>query len=81
MSGFTAQSVYGASTQAPSYAVAQPTQAMAIDVDIPNGWRGLISPSNPLFWVGALVLAAVGAGAVAGSVRLGPAKIAAKVGD
>jgi len=81
MSGFTAASVYGATTQAPSYAVAQPTQAMAIDIDIPNGWRGLVSPSNPLFWAGVLVLAAVGAAGVAGSVRLGPAKIAAKVGD
>jgi hypothetical protein len=76
---FTSQSLYGTTPQAPSYGVAAPTQAMATD-DIPAGLRGLISPSNPLFWFGALLLATAGAFGVAGSVRLGPAKLSAELG-
>lgn len=48
--------------------------------DLGTGWKSLVNPKNPLFWFGVVMLATVGAAGVAGSVRLGPAKLAAKVG-
>lgn len=77
---FTAQSLYGATPQAPSYGVAAPTQTMATN-DITSGWRGLVDPNNPLVWFGAILLVTVGAAGVAGSVRLGKATLRASVGD
>lgn len=76
---YTAQSLYGATPQAPSYGVAAPTQGMSTD-NIATGWKGLIDPNNPLVWFGAILLVTVGAAGVAGSVRLGRAKISASVG-
>lgn len=73
MNGYTAQSLYGATPQAPSYGVAAPTQGMSTD-DITSGWRGLIDPNNPLMWFGVVLLVTVGAAGVAGSVRLGRAR-------
>jgi hypothetical protein len=75
---FSAQSLYGATPQAPSYGVAAPTQAMGTD-DITAGWKGLLDPNNPLFWFGAILLVTVGAVGVAGSVRLGRAKVSASL--
>lgn len=71
---FTAQSVYGQTPQAPSYGIAAPTQSMATD-DIVAGWKGLLDPGNPLVWFGAILLVTVGAAGVAGSVRIGKAKL------
>ena len=75
---FTASSLYGATPQAPSYGVAAPTQAMGTD-DVTSGWKGLLDPNNPLFWFGAILLVTVGAVGVAGSVRLGRARVAAEI--
>lgn len=75
---YTAQSLYGASPQAPSYGIAAPTQSMATD-DIRTGWKGLIDPNNPLMWFGVILLVTVGAAGVAGSVRLGRARFSAAV--
>lgn len=80
---YTAQSLYGVTPQAPSYGqVAAPTQHMATD-DIASGWRGLVDPRNPLMWVGVVLLITVGAAGVAGSVRLGRARLSldADTGD
>lgn len=78
---YDAQSVYGVTPQVASYAgVAAPTQGMATD-SISSGWRGLVDPQNPLFWFGAVLLVTVGAAGVAGSVRLGRAKIGVNVGS
>lgn len=77
---FDAQSLYGATPQAPSYGVAAPTQAMGTD-DIAAGWKGLVDPNNPLFWFGAILLVTVGAVGVAGSVRLGRARVAASIDE
>jgi len=71
---YDAQSIYGATPQAPSYGVAAPTQAMGTD-DIRTGWRGLVDPNNPLMWFGVILLVTVGAAGVAGSVRLGRARL------
>jgi hypothetical protein len=73
---FTAASLYGATPQAPSYGVAAPTQQMATD-DITSGWKGLFDPNNPLFWFGVVLAVTLGAAGVAGSVRLGRAKLSA----
>ena len=79
MSGFNAASVYGATPQAPSYGIAAPTQGMATD-DIKTGWKGLVDPNNPLTWFGVFLLITVGAAGVAGSVRLGRAKVSVDAG-
>lgn len=79
--GWDAQSLYGQSSQAPSYGPsAAPTQAMAHTDDIRTGVRGLVDPSNPLVWFGIILLVTVGAAGAAGSVRLGKAKLSASVG-
>ena len=77
---YTASSLYGATPQAPSYGVAAPTQAMATD-NIKSGWKGLLDPDNPLFWFGTILLVTVGAVGVAGSVRLGRARVAASLDE
>jgi hypothetical protein len=76
---YTAASLYGATPQAPSYGVASPTQALATD-EIKTGWKGLLDPQNPLLWFGVVLAVTVGAAGVAGSVRLGKAKLSASVG-
>lgn len=76
---FTAESMYGARPQAPSYGVAAPTQSMGTD-DIASGVRGLLDPNNPLVWFGAVLLVTVGAAGFASSVRLGKAKASIAVG-
>lgn len=75
---FTAASVYGAAPAAPAVTVAHPTQHMATD-DIRTGVRGLLDPNNPLLWFGAILAVTVGAAGVAGSVRLGRAKLSASL--
>lgn len=77
---YTANTLYGATPQAPSYGVAAPTQAMATD-DLRAGVRGLLDPGNPLLWFGGVLLVTVGLASVAGSVRLGRAKLQASLGD
>lgn len=74
--------LYGTAPIAPSYAVAAPTQHMGMGPnDIQSGIKGLVDPRNPLVWVGVFMLATVGLASVAGSVRLGKAKITAQVGS
>lgn len=77
---YDARSVYGVQPQMPSIGIAAPTQHMATD-HIKGGLRGLLDPQNPLMWFGALVLVTVGAASVAGSVRLGPAKVSVSAGS
>lgn len=75
---YSAASVYGATPQAPSYGAAAPTQSMGTD-DITAGWKGLVDPANPLMWFGVVLVVTVGLAGVAGSVRLGKAKLSASV--
>jgi len=56
------------------------TYAMASN-DEPEGWGALIDPANPIVWFGLFLLVTVGAASVAGSVRLGKAKVSASVGS
>lgn len=75
---YTAASVYGTQPQMPSMGIAAPTQQMATDA-LKGGIRGLIDPQNPLFWLGAIGATWFGLIGVAGSVRLGRAKVSASV--
>ncbi len=43
--------------------------------------KDLVSPNNPLFWAGAILLVTVGAAGVAGSVRVGKAKLQASLDE
>jgi hypothetical protein len=75
----TAASVYGT---APTFIGTTPAQtAISATDDHPSGWKGLASPNNPLFWAFGLLLITVGAAGLAGSVKLGPAKLAGSVGS
>lgn len=77
---FTAQGLYGATPQAPSYApTAAPTQSMAYTDDLRSGVAGLVDPANPLFWFGVVLAVTVGAAGAAGSVRLGRATLKASI--
>jgi hypothetical protein len=79
-SAFSVQSMYGAPPSNPNYGVAAPTQQMGTS-DIQTGLTGLIDPSNPLTWLGVILLITVGAAGAAGSVRLGKATVKASVGS
>lgn len=73
-----AQDLYGSTPQAPSYSPhngAAPTQQMGTTAGLRTGWMGLIDPGNPLFWLGVVLVVTVGLGGVAGSVRLGRARL------
>lgn len=74
------EDTYNVSPQLPSYNTAAPTQQMGATSTHSN-WRALVDPSNPLVWFGGILLVTVGAAGVAGSVRLGRAKISANVGN
>lgn len=74
---FTAASVYGATPATPLYQ-APTTQVMAPSA-WPSGVAGLLSPHNPVFWVGVVLAVTIGALGVAGSVRLGEARLSASV--
>lgn len=58
----------------------QPTQHMAMDGE-PAGLAALVDPGNPLVWFGVFLLITVGAASVAGSARIGKAKISAQIGS
>jgi hypothetical protein len=57
--------------------VAAGTARVAVDDDDPISW---CSPRNPLVWLGGVMAVTVGLASVAGSVKLGRAKISASVG-
>lgn len=78
MPDFFAANIYGTAPVAIP-AVAPPASASSTD-DHPGGWKGLFNPNNPLMWFGGILLVTVGAAGLAGSVRLGPAKLAGSIG-
>lgn len=57
------------------------TSNMATADEPQTGLAALVDPHNPLVWFGAFLLITVGAASVAGSVRLGKAKVSASVGS
>jgi hypothetical protein len=80
MHAFTAESVYGMGPSTLTTAgLAAPTETMGVD-DGPTGVRSLIDPKNPLVWFGGFLLATAGFAGIAGSVRLGPARLSGSVG-
>lgn len=60
--------------------VAAATEPLATGTDGLGGWRTLVDPRNPLAWLGLFILATVGFASVAGSARVGSAKVSASVG-
>lgn len=76
---WTAADIYGT---APVYMPAvQPDSFGGTDVTSTTaGWRSLVDPKNPIVWFGVLLLVTVGAAGVAGSVKLGPAKVGGAIG-
>lgn len=75
-----AADIYGCSPQVvPATGSAAPTAYMGTD-NVASGLRGLVDPHNPLMWFGAVLLVTVGAASLAGSVRLGRAKVSGSVG-
>ncbi len=80
---YSAESLYGSTPQAPSFAPttpAAPTQRMASS-DVKGGWRALVDPHNPLVWLGGVLVVTMGLAGVAGSVRLGRAQLSASIGE
>lgn len=80
MPEYSAASLYGTTPQGPSYgtSIGAPTSHMGTD-DITSGWRGLVDPKNPLFWFGALLAVTFGFAGVAGSARIGRARLSAQL--
>jgi hypothetical protein len=75
-----ATDIYGTtSAQTPSYGPGSPIQHAGFSGDIPTGWKGLVNPANPLMWFGVVLAVTVGLAGLAGSVRLGRAKLSASI--
>lgn len=74
-----AESLYGCSPIVGPAAGGTPTAHMGTD-DLGTGVRSLVNPRNPLFWFGVLLVATAGFAGLAGSVRLGPAKLSGAIG-
>lgn len=77
--GLDSASRYGIMPQAAPVAGGSETAYMAPS-PVPSGLTGLVNPRNPLAWLLLIGLATVGAAGVAGSVRLGPAKLSGAMG-
>jgi len=74
----TAADIYGT---APTFIGAVPADtAISATDSARRGVKALVDPNNPVLWLLGIVLITVGAAGVAGSVRLGPAKIGANLG-
>jgi hypothetical protein len=75
----TSAEIYGT---APTFIGAvTPDTAMSATDSAQRGLRALVDPNNPMLWFLGIVLVTVGAAGVAGTVRLGPAKIGANLGE
>jgi hypothetical protein len=59
----------------------QVTQTMSTESEPQGGIAALLDPQNPLLWFGVFLAVTVGFASVAGSVRLGKAKVSANVGS
>ena len=80
MTAFTAESIYGMQPSVMTTAgLAAPTETMAVE-DGSSGWKQLLDPHNPLLWFGGFLLATAGFAGIAGSVRVGPARVSGSVG-
>jgi hypothetical protein len=77
---FDSQSMYGTAPQMPNLRVVENGMQQVTSDDIGGGWQSLVNPKNPLLWVGGLLAVTIGLVGVAGSVRLGGAKVSASVG-
>jgi hypothetical protein len=79
---WTAEDTYGVVHPGVAFAATEPTQLMGGGAEHTGstGLRTLVDPNNPLVWFAGLLLVTVGAAGIAGSVRLGPAKVGASVG-
>lgn len=76
---YDAVSLYGATPQAPSMQADEPMVPASTD-DVASGVAGLMDPNNPLTWFGVFLLATVGFAGIAGSARLGAARVSASLG-
>lgn len=83
MANWTSQSLYGMGSASPVMdpVGAAPTQTMMpVTGDFGDGYKSLVNPRNPLFWFGVVLVVTVGAAGVAGTVRVGPARVSGSVG-
>lgn len=74
---------YGGAFMTPASATRDDTPLAQVAGPSPkaSGTDKLIHPNNPLFWVGIVLAGAVGLAAVSTTVRVGPLKASASVGD
>lgn len=74
----TAASIYGT---APTFIGAVvPDTAMSATDSARRGIKAFTDPQSPVLWLALVVLVTVGAAGVAGSVKLGPAKVGGAIG-
>lgn len=73
-------SKYGASFLDPSHTTKDSTPLAQI-AGPADAAVSALSPHSPMFWVGAVLLGAVGLAAVSTTVRVGPIKASGSIGD
>lgn len=76
----SAASKYGAAFLDPAHATRDDTP-MARAAGPSGGLPSRLSPRSPMFWVAAVLAGAVGLAAVSTTVRVGPARMSASVGN
>jgi hypothetical protein len=74
----TAANIYG--TAPVTVGAVAPPVAVTAAGPSSTGWRAAVDPQNPIVWMVAIVLVTVGAAGVAGSARVGPAKVSGALG-
>lgn len=75
-----ASEIYGTAPTVIATGSVADTAMSATDGVVRGGWKTLVDPHNPLVWFAGILLITVGAAGVAGSVKLGPAKVGGSLG-
>lgn len=75
------QSKYGAAFLNPGHTTADDTPMARVAGPADKDNTSALSVHSPMFWVAAVLAGAVGLAAVSTTVRVGPAKASASIGD
>lgn len=74
-------SKYGGAFMTPNHTTQDDTPLAQVAGPSTGSPHGRLSPGSPMFWVGVVLVGTVGLAAVSTTVRVGPIKASAELGD